>query len=63
MNIEVGCVYFSNDNRRPRFRRIVAVFNGFVYYSDGSDRNDVCRLSDFVNWIWYGNASMPVRGV
>lgn len=45
--IRSGEVY---DDRRGRFRRVIAVLSGRVFYSTGGDRNRTCSLQTFARW-------------
>lgn len=51
MNIEANQVYKPLNNERQLFRRVVAVFNGHVIYSVGSDENRTCKVESFKKWI------------
>lgn len=47
---------FKPNKSYEKFRRVYSVFDNDVYYSTGSDRNNVCKISTFIVWIKTSNA-------
>lgn len=51
---KAGEVYFKNASYRGRqvqnLRRIIAIHQNWVFYSDGSNKNDACTVDAFQEW-------------
>lgn len=56
--IELGKVYLPrNADARSTHRRVVAVHNGFVSYSDGGDLNKFCSEKSFRRAVVFEKSS------
>jgi hypothetical protein len=45
------------------YRRIIAVFGDYVYYSVGSDVTKACLHKTFKRWVRSNNVSVLIKGV
>lgn len=51
MEISINQVYAPEKNKRGLFRRIVSIYNGYVFYSVGNDETRNCKIETFKKWI------------